>query len=126
MNRRGDCGRTPCVIDTEQTPAPAAGPPVRNRWVRRVLGGLAGLLAAAVALGVGELVAGVVGPASSPVVAVGNAAIALTPEAVKEFAIATFGQNDKRALVTGVLIVVALYAVAVGLAAARSRLRGVL
>ena len=34
-----------------------------------------------------ELVAGIVGPASSPVVAVGDAVIALTPEPVKDFAI---------------------------------------
>ena len=81
----------PGVIDTDQPPAPAGHFPVRGRWVRRALGALAGLLAAAVALGIGELVAGLVGPASSPVVAVGNAAITLVPESVKEFAIATFG-----------------------------------
>ena len=44
-----------------------AGPgPRRRRSAPRVLGALAGLLAAAVALGAAELVAGVVGPASSP------------------------------------------------------------
>jgi DMSO/TMAO reductase YedYZ molybdopterin-dependent catalytic subunit len=89
-----------------------------------VLGGLAGLLAAGVALGVAELVAGLIGPGSSPVVAVGNAAIALAPEPVKEFAIRTFGSNDKPALVTGTLIVIALYAVAVGLVALRHRRAG--
>ena len=74
------------MIDTEQTPAPAADAPRRSRWIRRVLGALAGLIAASVALGVGELVAGLVRPASSPVVAVGNAAITLVPEPLKEFA----------------------------------------
>jgi DMSO/TMAO reductase YedYZ molybdopterin-dependent catalytic subunit len=81
--------------------------------------GLAGLLAAGVALGVGELVAGVVAPGSSPVVAVADAVVALTPEPVKQFGIRTFGTGDKPALVTGTLVVVALYAVLVGLLAER-------
>ena len=86
---------------------------------RRALGALAGLIAAAVALGVAELVAGLVGPASSPVVAVGDAVITLVPEPVKEFAIRTFGENDKIALIAGTLVLIALFAVVVGLVAAR-------
>jgi DMSO/TMAO reductase YedYZ molybdopterin-dependent catalytic subunit len=93
---------------------------------RRGYGALAGLLAAAVALGVGELAAGVVGPASSPVVAVGNAVIALTPESVKHVAITTFGQDDKVALVAGTLVLVALFAFLVGLVALHRRRLGVL
>ena len=115
---------------TEQSPAPAAGAddaPTRGaRRLRRVLAALAGLLAAAVALGVGELVAGLVGPASSPVVAVGNAAITLTPESLKSFAIEQFGEDDKIVLIGGVLVVIALYALAVGLVSLRSRLVGFL
>src|SRR6478735_6100467 len=126
MNRPGARSRTPCVIATAQTSGPAAGSPPRDRRLRRVLGALAGLLAAAVALGAGELVAGLVGPASSPVVAVGNAAITLVPESMKEFAIRTFGERDKLALVAGVLAVVALYAVVVGLVALRHRRAGAL
>src|SRR5687767_8751712 len=91
---------------------------------RRGLGALAGLIAAAVALGVAELVAGLVGPASSPVVAVGDAVITLTPEPVKNFAIRTFGENDKIALVVGTLVVVALYALLIGLLSLRSRRLG--
>src|SRR3954468_24390870 len=125
MNRSAPRRRTPCVIDTEQAPA-AARPARRDRWVRRVLGGLAGLIAAAVALGVAELVAGLVGRAASPVVAVGNAAITLVPEPLKEFAIRTFGARDKLALVSGVLVVVAIYAIVVGLVALRSRRAGTL
>ena len=126
MNRLGPSGRTPGVIDTDQTPADAASLLRRDRWVRRVLGALAGLVAAAVALGVGEFVAGLVRPAASPVVAVGNAAITLVPEPLKEFAIRTFGARDKLALIVGVLAVVALYAVAVGLVALRHRRAGAL
>src|SRR3954471_7529353 len=97
-----------------------------RRGPRRSLAVLAGLLAAAVALGIAELAAAVVGPESSPVVAVGDAGITLTPEAVKNFAITTFGQNDKFALVVGTLIVVALYSLAVGLVSLRSRRAGAL
>ena len=116
--------RTPGVSTTRQaTPAAgAAAPgPERGRRARAVLGGLAGLLAAAVALGGAELAAGLVGPLSSPVVAVGDAAITLTPEAVKQFAIRQFGSQDKLALVAGVLAVVAASAVAVGVLALRRR-----
>ena len=80
---------------------------------------LAGLLAAAVALGAAELLAAIVGPAASPVVAVGDAVITVTPEPVKAVAIRWFGANDKIALVVGTLVLTALSAVVVGLVAAR-------
>ncbi|WP_176449826.1 molybdopterin-dependent oxidoreductase [Geodermatophilus saharensis] len=117
------------MTTTEQAPAPATGPdgahPAAGRGPRRLLAALAGLLAAAVALGVAELVAGLVGPASSPVVAVGDAVITLVPEPVKQFAVSTFGENDKVALVVGTLAVVAVYALLVGLVSLRSRAAGV-
>ena len=47
-------------------------------------GVISGLLAGAVALGVAELIAGLTGPAGSPVVAVGGAAIDMTPIPVKD------------------------------------------
>jgi DMSO/TMAO reductase YedYZ molybdopterin-dependent catalytic subunit len=86
----------------------------RSGW-----GMVAGLLAAAVAVGVGQLVAGVVAPDSSPVVAVGEASIDLTPPAVKDFAISAFGSNDKVVLVTGILAVLAVFAAIVGALAVR-------
>ena len=76
-----------------------------------------GLITAAVALGVGQLVAGITGPQGSPVVAVGGAAIDLTPPPLKNFAISTFGSNDKTALVTGILVLLAVFAAAIGVAA---------
>jgi DMSO/TMAO reductase YedYZ molybdopterin-dependent catalytic subunit len=116
------------VTTSVQAPAPTPGaaPGKGGRGLRQILGGLTGVLAAAVALGVAELAAGVVGPASSPVIAVGDAAITLTPEPVKHFAITTFGQNDKIALVSGTLVVIAVYAVLLGLLGLRSRRLGVL
>ncbi|MEX5719646.1 molybdopterin-dependent oxidoreductase [Geodermatophilus maliterrae] len=113
------------MTTTEEAPASTTGPDASPRPGRRPLAALAGPLAAAVALGVAELVAGLVGPSSSPVVAVGDTVITLVPEPVKQFAIATFGENDKIALVVGTLVVVALYAVLVGLVSLRSRRLGV-
>jgi DMSO/TMAO reductase YedYZ molybdopterin-dependent catalytic subunit len=87
---------------------------------------LAGLLAGAVAVGVGQLVAGVVAPASSPVVAVGEASIDSTPPPVKNFAINSFGSNDKTVLVAGILVVLALFAALIGKWAARRLRNGML
>ena len=89
----------------------------RGRGARR--GALAGLLACGAALGAAELLAGVVGGQSSPLVAVGGAAIDATPEWLKEFAIRTFGERDKLALLAGIAAVLAGFAVAVGLLAVR-------
>jgi DMSO/TMAO reductase YedYZ molybdopterin-dependent catalytic subunit len=77
------------------------------------------VLAAAVAIGASQLAAGLTVPQSSPVLAVGQTAIDLTPLPVKNFAISTFGSNDKVALLTGILVLLALYAAWVGTRAMR-------
>ncbi len=82
-------------------------------------GGLSGLLAAAVALGVAELIAGITGPLGSPVVAVGGAAIDMTPIPVKDFAIVHFGSHDKTALIGGIFVLLAFFAVVIGVLARR-------
>jgi DMSO/TMAO reductase YedYZ molybdopterin-dependent catalytic subunit len=78
-----------------------------------------GLLTAWVALGVAQLIAGIGRPQGSPVAAVGGLAIDNTPPPVKNFAIATFGSNDKKALVVGMLVVLAVLAAILGVAAMR-------
>src|SRR5205807_9061992 len=82
-------------------------------------GAVAGMLAAAVAIGAAQFVAGLTAPASSPVLAVGQAAIDLTPQPVKDFAISAFGTADKTVLLGGILVVLALYAAVVGILAVR-------
>lgn len=67
---------------------------------------LAGLLAAGVGLGVAELVGGILTDAGSPLVAVGGLVIDNVPPSVKDFAIETFGKNDKVALIVGTLVIV--------------------
>ena len=99
----------------------------QQRWTRRarwLAAAVSGLLAGAVALGVAQLAAGITGPLGSPVVAVGDVAINLTPVPVKEFAIAHFGSHDKDALLTGVLAVLVLAALVAGLLAARRTWHG--
>ncbi len=71
---------------------------------------MAGIAAAAVALGVTQLLAAFVGPASDARTAVGSAVIDLTPGPVKEFAIQTFGTADKLVLSVLVLVVIAVIA----------------
>ena len=86
---------------------------------RALTGAVSGLLAAAAALGVAQLVAGITGPLGSPVVAVGEVAINLTPVPVKDFVIAHVGSHDKQVLVAGILVVLAAFAAVVGMAALR-------
>jgi DMSO/TMAO reductase YedYZ molybdopterin-dependent catalytic subunit len=63
-----------------------------------------GALAAAFALGISELAAGAAG-LPSLVVAVGDWVIDSVPASVKEWAISTFGTNDKVVLVSGIVVV---------------------
>jgi len=88
--------------------------------VRRLLAGaLAGLLTAAVALGVAELAAALISASSAPVIAVGETAINLTPIPVKEFAITHFGSHDKEALLAGIVVMLIGFAAVIGIAAVR-------
>jgi DMSO/TMAO reductase YedYZ molybdopterin-dependent catalytic subunit len=66
----------------------------------------AGFAAAAVSLGVTEFAATFFSPAAEARNAVGTAVINLTPGPVKEWAIQTFGTNDKTFLTVMVLIVI--------------------
>ncbi|MCU1653232.1 MAG: oxidoreductase molybdopterin binding protein [Pseudonocardia sp.] len=78
-----------------------------------------GVLAVGAAVGVGQLVAALVSPASSPVLAVGNAVINYSPEPLTEFAKTHFGTNDKPILLSGMAVVITAVAAAGGLASRR-------
>ena len=95
---------------------PAAGPPPHPS---ALAGAVVGVLTAAVAMGVGQLAAGLTVAQSSPVLAVGQAAIDLTPLPVKDFAISTFGTDDKTALLVGILVILAAFAAVIGILAVR-------
>src|SRR4051794_32598966 len=73
-----------------------------------------GVAAAAVALGVAQLVAVAFGPHADSRTAVGSAVVDLTPGPVKEWAIQSFGTSDKLALSVVVLVVIAVIAAIAG------------
>jgi hypothetical protein len=82
-------------------------------------GAIAGFLAAAVAIGMANLVAAFVRPQASPIIAVGGAFIDRTPSALKNFAVEKFGENDKNMLLLGMYVTIALIAIAIGILAWR-------
>ncbi len=87
--------------------------------IRHGAGAAIGVLAAAMALGAAELLSAVFGPGSSPIVAVGGAAVDATPEWLKSFAIRTFGERDKLVLLIGIGIVLGIAVAIVGAASWR-------
>jgi DMSO/TMAO reductase YedYZ molybdopterin-dependent catalytic subunit len=90
------------------------------------VGAAVGVLSALSALGAAQLAAGLVGGASSPVLAVGAAAIDATPAWLKDFAIRTFGTGDKVALLVGIGVVLTLGAIVIGVLSARRPRAGVI
>ncbi|MHC6630227.1 molybdopterin-dependent oxidoreductase [Streptomyces globosus] len=91
----------------------------RSTLVRVAPGALAGVLAAFAALAAAELAAGLARPAAGPVTVVGGAVVDLTPAAVKDFAIRTFGEDDKEALRIGILSLLAFSAAVLGVLSLR-------
>ncbi|MFG3254197.1 molybdopterin-dependent oxidoreductase [Streptomyces sp. NPDC048172] len=96
----------------------------RGLGARWALGALSGLLAGYTALAVAELASVPVRPEAGPVVAVGGAVIDRTPVSVKDWAVRTFGNDDKFVLQLGIVVLLALFAVAVGMLAVRHRRLG--
>ncbi|OLB82402.1 MAG: molybdopterin-binding oxidoreductase [Actinobacteria bacterium 13_2_20CM_2_71_6] len=86
---------------------------------RRWIGPVAGVVAAAVALGVAELVAVGTGARSAPLVAVGGVVVDSVPGPVKNFAVAVFGTHDKQALLAGTTVFLVLFAAVIGALARR-------
>jgi DMSO/TMAO reductase YedYZ molybdopterin-dependent catalytic subunit len=85
----------------------------------RVAYAIFGVLATLVGVAAGHLVASLLDPASSPLLAVGSQVIDLTPTPMKEWAIAHFGSNDKRVLIGSVMGGVLVLAGVAGLLARR-------
>jgi len=84
-------------------------------WV----GAVTGVVAAAAGIAAGELVAGVDERLRGPIAAVGDRVIDVTPTAVRSWAIDTFGTSDKVVLLSGVVILLAVAAAAIGIVATR-------
>jgi DMSO/TMAO reductase YedYZ molybdopterin-dependent catalytic subunit len=86
--------------------------------------GLVGVVAVLAALAAGHLVAAFVGPSASPYLAVGNTAIDLTPTPVKDWAVRVFGTADKLALLSGMALVLLVFALVAGLLSRRGSTPG--
>lgn len=87
----------------------------------RALHAVAGILATVTGMAAGHLVASLIDPSSSPVLAVGSTVIDYTPTPVKTWAISTFGTADKPILIGSVIVVTLLLAALAGILA-RTRL----
>lgn len=79
----------------------------------------AGVLATLCGMAGGHLIAALLTPSSSPVLAVGSTVIDLTPTPLKDYAIREFGTNDKAVLVGSVVAVTLLLAAIAGMLAKR-------
>jgi DMSO/TMAO reductase YedYZ molybdopterin-dependent catalytic subunit len=101
-------------------PTPNPTPPKRSRFYAPTVG----VLSAVGGLAAGELWSGVFGGAS-PVIAVGDRVVDEAPHWLKQFAVDTFGTNNKTALVVGILAITMIYAALVGRSAAKKFSSGV-
>ncbi|MNW27392.1 TMAO/DMSO reductase [compost metagenome] len=94
-------------------------------WQKRsssklVFHAVAGICSAAIMFAVAQFASAFFNNASSPFFALGSAIIDLTPPWLKDFAIATFGTNDKLALFISIGAAAAVLAAMIGLIAKRS------
>lgn len=81
---------------------------------RTRIDGLLGLIAVGAGVSVAQLLASLKSNLNAPVVSIGNRVIDHVPASIKEFAIRTFGVDDKYALVITIYLVVLVLAVLIG------------
>lgn len=94
--------------------------PRKHRFHAMWPGALAGVVAAGVLFAVAQLVSVFFGPAAAPLTSVGSTFIDFTPGWLKDFAIATFGTNDKMVLLISMGVVAAILAAVAGILAQRN------
>ncbi len=80
-----------------------------------------GVIATLLGMAAGHLVASLLQPDSSPVLAVSSSIIDLTPTPVKEWAISNFGTKDKPILLGSVMAFVLVFAAVAGLLTKKRR-----
>ncbi|WP_035764806.1 molybdopterin-dependent oxidoreductase [Arthrobacter sp. H20] len=89
------------------------------------LAALAGIVAAGLVLGVAELLGAFLTARAAPLIALGSTFIDFTPPWLQDFAIATFGTNDKVALFVGMGVTIVILAAILGIVAYRKWVLGV-
>lgn len=87
---------------------------------KRSYSATSGVVATAVAIGIGELVGGLVPGGTSLIVSVGSRVIDGAPPFVKDIAISTLGAADKPVLVIGVVLVTLMIGAGIGVLGSRS------
>lgn len=105
-------------MNTERPPG-ATEP--RLPWL---VGALIGVIGIGSAVAAGQLLAGFLGTGASPYLAVGNAFVDRTPGWLKEFAVSTFGTDDKLALLSGMGVVLFLLGALAGVLSRRTATPG--
>ena len=109
------------MTTTRLPDAPPAGPAPTDGPTRgvpgRTLRAATGVVAAGVAVGVGHLVAALVSPSASPVIAVGSALVDAAPTPAKTVAVRLLGNSDKPVLIGAVGVVLVALAAVLGLVA---------
>lgn len=81
---------------------------------RTRIDGLLGLVAVGAGLALAQLLVSLKNNLNAPVVSIGNRVIDHVPASIKEFAIRTFGVDDKRALVITIYFVVLILSIFIG------------
>ena len=100
---------------------------LRNRITGpAALAALAGVVSAAVVLALAELIGAFFTARATPLFALGSTFIDFTPPKLKDFAVATFGTNDKAALFVGMGLTITVLACVLGVMAYRKWALGVL
>ncbi|MGO4119731.1 molybdopterin-dependent oxidoreductase [Arthrobacter sp. YAF16] len=120
-------------MKTPSTPQPGTTPQPGNQRRKRpallsgptALAALAGVVSAGVVLAVAELIGAFFTARATPLIALGSTFIDFTPPWMKDFAIATFGTNDKAALFVGMGLTILLLACVLGIVAFRKWALGV-
>ncbi|MEM7096031.1 MAG: molybdopterin-dependent oxidoreductase [Actinomycetota bacterium] len=105
------------VLVTDPEDIEPVRPAATVKAIPRTAAALSGVLAAGIALGVGELLSGLTGRIPSLVARVGDIVIENVPGSVERWAIDTFGENDKPALVIGITVIALLIGAATGISA---------
>jgi DMSO/TMAO reductase YedYZ molybdopterin-dependent catalytic subunit len=108
---------TPAVVSPPATATGTGRPPATPRWAA----GLAGVVAAGLALGLSEWLSGIAGGVPSLVGSVGQAAIDWSPGGLVHLGIRLLGHHDKTFVIATILVVCAVAAAALGIAGSRRR-----
>ena len=99
----------------QEHPLPEASPPIS--WRSRLDYALLGVVAAGFALASSELIAGLFVSAPSLIRTIGQRIIDITPAPLEDWAISTFGTNDKLVLIIGIVVVSLVIGALLGLLA---------